>query len=88
MQGRLPEPVIRRRVQADFTPVFASTVNAMDGQEPFSGAAITERGWILPSELSSSLQKARAGDSDHLWTLWAAFGIEIWYQWVLMPFVG
>lgn len=81
LQGRLPEPVIRRRVQTDFTPVFTSELGALDGREPFSGAAaIAERGWILPSELSPSLQKARAGDSEDLWELWAAIGIEIWYH--------
>lgn len=80
LQGRLPEPVIRRRVQTDFMPVFTSELDALDGQEPFSGAAVAERGWIVPSELSSSLQKARAGDSDDLWNLWAAIGIEIWYR--------
>ena len=80
LQGRLPEPVIRRRVQPDFMPVFTSELDALDGQEPFSGAAIAGRGWILPSELSSSLQRARAGDSHDLWNLWAAIGIEIWYR--------
>jgi len=81
LQGRLPEPVIRRRVQTDFTPVFTSELGALEGRETFSGAAaIAERGWILPSELSPSLQKARAGDSEDLWELWAAIGIEIWYH--------
>ena len=80
LQGRLPESVIRRRVQPDFMPVFTSELDALDGQEPFSGAAIAERGWILPSELSSSLQRARAGDSHDLWNLWAAIGMEIWYR--------
>jgi asparagine synthase (glutamine-hydrolysing) len=80
MQGRLPESVIRRRVQTDFMPLFASELDALDGQEPFSDAAIAKRGWILPSELSSLLRKARAGDLDDLWILWAAIGIEIWYR--------
>jgi asparagine synthase (glutamine-hydrolysing) len=85
LQGRLPEPVIRRRVQTDFAPVFTSELGALDGQEPSLGAAIAERGWIVPSELSSSLRKARAGGSDKLWTLWAAIGIEIWRQRVFTP---
>ena len=80
MQSRLPETVIRRRVQTDFMPLFTSELDALDGQEPFSDAAIAKRGWILPSELSSLLRKARAGDLDDLWILWAAIGIEIWYR--------
>lgn len=80
LQGRLPEAVIRRRVQPDFMPVFTRELAALNGQEPFSNTAIAERGWILPSKLSSSLQSARAGDSYDLWSLWAAIGIEIWYR--------
>ena len=78
LRGSLPESVIGRRVQADFTPVFTSAVGALDGQDPFPGSAIMARGWIIPFELSSCLQKARAGDLDDLWKLWAAIGIEIW----------
>lgn len=78
MQGRLPERVLQRRAQPDFMPLFTRELAALDGQEPFAGAAITELGWILPSELSSSLERARAGDLQDLWSLWAAIGIEIW----------
>jgi asparagine synthase (glutamine-hydrolysing) len=80
MQGRLPESVIRRQVQTDFTPVFASEVDALDEREPSSGAAIAARGWVIPFELSSLLQKARAGHTYYWWNLWAAIGIEIWYR--------
>jgi asparagine synthase (glutamine-hydrolysing) len=80
MQGRLPEPVIRRRIQAEFTPVFRGAVDALEGEGPFACAAITERGWIIPSELSSSLRKFRAGESLNVWSLWASIGIEIWYS--------
>ena len=78
MQGRLPEAVIRRQVQADFMPIFASEVGALNGQEPFPGAAIGARGWIIPSELYVLLRKIRAGDTHYLWNVWAAVGIEIW----------
>jgi asparagine synthase (glutamine-hydrolysing) len=78
LQGHLPELVIRRRVQTDFMPVFRGQLDALDGQEPFS--AIAERGWILSSELSLSLQRTRQGNLDDLWNLWAAIGIEIWYR--------
>ena len=80
MQGRLPEPVMRRRVQTDFMPIFTSELDALNGQESFFGDAIAKRGWILTSELSSLLQKARAGNLDDLWILWAAIGIEIWHR--------
>jgi len=78
LQGRLPESVIGRRGQADFSPVFTGAVDALDGQDPFPGSAIMARGWIIPFELSSFLQNARAGNLDDLWKLWAAIGIEIW----------
>ena len=78
MQGRLPELVLRRQVQADFMPIFASEVNALNGQQPLPGTAIGARGWIIPSELSALLQKVRAGDTHYLWNVWAAIGIEIW----------
>ena len=80
LRGRLPEMVIQRRVQADFMPVFARELAALNGKDPFPDAAIAERGWILPSELSSALQRARSGDLQDLWRLWAAIGIEIWYS--------
>ena len=80
MQGRLPEPVIRRQVQTDFMPVFASEVDAWNGRELSSGAAIAAGGWVIPFELSSLLQKARAGQTYYWWNLWAAIGIEIWYR--------
>jgi asparagine synthase (glutamine-hydrolysing) len=80
LQGRLPEPVIRRRVQAEFTPAFNGAMGALNGHEPFSGSAIAERGWIVPSELSTSLQKARSGESLDTSAVWAAIGIEIWYH--------
>ena len=38
LQGRLPESVIRRRVQADFTPTFTAAVRALDGKTPFWAA--------------------------------------------------
>ena len=80
MKGRLPESAIQRRVQPDFMPLFTRELAALDGREPFVDAAIAERGWILPSELSSSLKSARAGNSHDLWSLWAAIGIETWYR--------
>ena len=86
LRGRLPESVIRRWVQADFTPTFTAAVRALDGQDPFLGCAIMARGWIIARELSSSLQKARAGDLDDLWKLWAAIGIEIWCCSIREPF--
>ena len=86
LQGRLPESVIGRRIQADFMPVFTGAVGAVDGQDPFPGSAIMARGWINPCELTSFLQKARAGDWHDLWKLWAAIGIEIWCRKALGPF--
>ena len=80
LQGCLPKPVLGRRVQAEFTPVVMRAVDCLDGQEPFSGSAIAERGWIIPSHLSSFLQKARAREEIDTWVLWAAIGIEIWYR--------
>jgi asparagine synthase (glutamine-hydrolysing) len=80
LQGRLPDPVIRRRVPAEFTLTFTATLGALDGQGPFCAAAIAERGWIIPSELSAFLQKARAGESFDLWATWAPIGLEIWHH--------
>ena len=79
LRGSLPEPVIRRRVQAEFTPVSRGAVSALNGHEHFSAYAIAGRGWIIPSELSASVQKALAGEPFQPWVLWAAIGIEIWH---------
>jgi asparagine synthase (glutamine-hydrolysing) len=78
LKGRLPESVIGRRVQADFTPIFTHAFCGLDGQDPFRGSTIKARGWINPRELSAFLKKACAGDWHDLWKLWAAIGIEIW----------
>jgi asparagine synthase (glutamine-hydrolysing) len=80
LQGRLPESVIRRRIQAEFTPVFKQAVDTIDAQGRFTCAEIEERGWIIPSELFSSIQKFRAGESLNVWRLWAPIGMEIWCQ--------
>ena len=79
MQGRLPESVIRRRIQAEFTPVFMRAVETLDGEGSLI-AAIANLGWIIPSELFSSIQRFRAGESLNVWRLWAPIGMEIWCQ--------
>ncbi|HEY3616057.1 MAG TPA: asparagine synthase C-terminal domain-containing protein, partial [Candidatus Sulfotelmatobacter sp.] len=78
LQGRLPESVIRRRIQAEFTPIVRRAVDTFDAQGSLTCAAIAERGWIIPSELFSSIQKFRAGESLNVWRLWAPIGMEIW----------
>jgi asparagine synthase (glutamine-hydrolysing) len=80
LQGRLPQSVIQRRVQADFTPIFTGAMCSMDGQSLFTTAAIVAQGWILPDELASSLKEARAGEWKDLWKFWAAVGIDVWYN--------
>jgi asparagine synthase (glutamine-hydrolysing) len=85
LQGRLPESVIGRRSQADFTPIFTEAFWALDGQDPFQSSKIKARGWINPHALSSLVQKARAGDWHDLWKLWAAIGIEIWCRQAFEP---
>ena len=80
LSSHLPRSVIERTVQTDFTPVFTRAFCALDGQNTFSFSTIGAKGWIVPEELSFSMQKARAGNADDLWRLWAAVGIEIWYS--------
>ena len=80
LQGRLPESVIRRRIQAEFTPVFKEAVDTIDAQGSFTCAEIEKRGWIIPSELFSCIQRFRAGESLNTWRLWAPIGMEIWCQ--------
>ncbi len=80
LRGRLPESVIERTAQAEFTPMFTGAVSGLDLQNIFPGSKIAVKGWILPGGLSSSLKKARAGNLDELWKLWAAVGIDIWYS--------
>ena len=86
LQGRLPDSVIARQVQTDFTPIFTDAVCSQDGQDPFHSSTITARGWIKRRELSSFLQRARAGNLHDMWKLWAAVGIEIWCRQALEPF--
>jgi asparagine synthase (glutamine-hydrolysing) len=80
MRSHLPQSVIERKVQTDFTPVFMRAFCGLDGQNIFSSSTIAAMGWIVPERLSSSLQNARSGNSDDLWLLWAAVGIESWYR--------
>jgi asparagine synthase (glutamine-hydrolysing) len=78
LQGRLPESVIRRRIQSEFTPVVRKTFDTIDFQGCLSCIAIEERGWIIPSEQVSCVERFRAGESLNVWKLWAPIGMEIW----------
>ena len=78
LKGRLPECVIRRRIQSEFTPVIRKTFDTTDFQGCLCCAAIEERGWIIASKQVSCVEKFRAGESLNVWELWAAIGMEIW----------
>jgi asparagine synthase (glutamine-hydrolysing) len=78
LQGRLPESVIGRRIQSEFTPMVKKAFDTTDFRGLLSSAAIGERGWIIPSEQISCIERFRAGESLNVWKLWAAIGMEIW----------
>ncbi len=78
LQGRLPESVIQRKIQSEFTPVIKKTFDTIDFKGCLSCVAIEGRGWIIPSQQLSCVERFRAGESLNVWKLWAAIGMEIW----------
>jgi hypothetical protein len=58
--------------------VVKKTFDTIDFQGCLSCVAIEERGWIIPSEQFSCIERFRAGEFLNVWKLWAAIGMEIW----------
>lgn len=87
MQSYLPEKVRLRAGKADFSHLFAETLETPEIRELFSSLQIAANGWVEASELarmhsrmSDMYHRADSGYYRGCWELWMAAGIELWYR--------
>ncbi len=90
MQPLLPRLVLSRTSKAEFSAVFMEAIEAQ-GSRAFENMAIAEAGWINRDEAIRMYKRVKteyaSGDRDccqYLWPLWRIYGMNIWYQEVLL----
>jgi asparagine synthase (glutamine-hydrolysing) len=91
MRGLLPETVRTRFDKADFSHVFAETLQSLGSEGFFDSLAIASAGWVKLDEVRSKYQVLtrlyKAGDPSfisYIWHLWMVFGVEAWFQTVFV----
>jgi asparagine synthase (glutamine-hydrolysing) len=87
MRGLLPETVRTRADKADFSHVFAETLQHLGGDGLFDSMAIASAGWVksdvVRSEYQTLVRLYKAGDPSFIsytWHLWMVLGVEAWFQ--------
>jgi len=91
MRGVLPEEVRTRFDKADFSHVFAETLQCLGGDGWCNSLAIASAGWVKLDEVRSKYQTLarlyKAGDPGYIsliWHLWMVFAVEVWFQTVFV----
>ena len=91
MQGLLPETVRLRLTKADFSHVFAEALQVQGGERLFDSLTIASMGWVngarvheMYRELSQLYAKGDRRYTRHVWPLWLAYGIELWFNTVFL----
>lgn len=79
LRGSLPSSVLDRRVQTDFIPIVTAAVRAL-GDDKKLFEALSSQGWVDEKELLLSLQDVHDRNPTGLWRVWAAIGLNIWYD--------
>jgi asparagine synthase (glutamine-hydrolysing) len=87
MEGFLPETIRRRITKADFSHVFAETLQAAGGEHLFDSLTIESMGWVdgpvIREMYRSMVQDYRSANNayiSYIWKLWMVFGIELWFK--------
>jgi asparagine synthase (glutamine-hydrolysing) len=95
MRGLLPEAVRQRHVQADFSALFALSIEDLGGEDFFSRLAVAAAGWVNADEAQAMCRRMQAlrarGDEAYIqeiWPLWAIASTEIWYRVNVCPADG
>jgi asparagine synthase (glutamine-hydrolysing) len=87
MEGLLPETIRRRITKADFSHVFAETLEAAGGERLFDSLTIESMRWVNGSVIREiyrrMVQDYRSANNayiSYIWKLWMVFGIELWFN--------
>jgi len=92
MRGLLPESVRERTGKAEFSACFFEALRAPGIAELFEQSRLAEVGWIDPRSLIEhynetlrsyavdNITYGPAGNTQHLWRLWNAVGLELWLR--------
>ncbi len=87
MRRYLPEQVQQRRLQADFSILFAKTFEVLDADRAFERLAIASQGWVESGrvrEIYRRMTQLYAEDDlgyiSHIWSLWMVLGIDLWFR--------
>ena len=87
MRPYLPEPVIRRQIQADFSVLFVKSLEALEAENFFGQLAIGAQGWVKPAAAIQAYQRMKQlfarnerGYGTLMWGLWNICAIELWFR--------
>jgi asparagine synthase (glutamine-hydrolysing) len=91
MRDLLPESVRQRQTKAEFSHVFAEVLRQKHCNDSFASSAISTMEWVDGKELRrlylETIHRYESGDegySAHVWTLWLAYGIDLWLRAVFL----
>ena len=87
MEGFLPETIRRRVTKADFSHVFAETLQAAGGERLFDSLTIESMRWVdgtvireMYRRMVQDYRSANNAYISYIWKLWMVFGIELWFN--------
>jgi asparagine synthase (glutamine-hydrolysing) len=87
MRPYLPEPVIRRQIQADYSVLFVKTLEAIEAEKFLGQLAIGAQGWVKPAAAIQAYQRMKQlyarnepGYGTLYWGLWNICAIELWFR--------
>lgn len=92
MRGLLPETVRTRLTKAEFSAPFFDALRAPGIPELFAASRLAEMGWVdrkvlqecysmtMRSYAADGIKYGPDGNTDYLWQLWNAVGLELWHR--------
>jgi asparagine synthase (glutamine-hydrolysing) len=87
MRDHLPEPVLQRKVQGDFSILFVKTLEALGAESAFDRLAVASLGWVEPNgvrrmyrEMTELYARNDLNYTTRMWPLWGVLAMELWYR--------
>jgi hypothetical protein len=87
--------VRQRHVQADFSALYALSIEDLGCEDFFSHLAVAAAGWVKADEAQAMFRRMQAlrarGDDAfirEIWPLWAIASTELWYRANVCPADG
>ena len=78
MAGRLPQTVLRRQVQAEFSACFWSALEDVAADGILEAPALRQFGWLDADRVGSYYRRRHEGDGHSPWLFWHCAGMELW----------